>query len=420
MSDFKSRYKQAADGLEPDGRLLESLKADMKAQLTAKPKAELSAADETPAAPAKPNFFVKYGWAFGSAAACLVVALAVGVMLSVGSREMASGGAMMNEAAYDGDAAEMVEGATYGMNGASNADDFADGANGGDVYDEAAGIMPEPEEADNSYIVSTDRTEAAGDAADNAVDDMRTPEEAFSDVQNDLPMPYIEPQQVGRLKPLSYDELKTLVMIDHSGSGLILSDFALYDYIEVLEYNVYYLVMRYDNYGFIFPVVAAFQWVTPSDPIISLRLYTDYDDPYAYTDLRELSVEELEVLFSPSEYTYNFGDGDLYFGDKDIDQLTSLSDEQLFELANKAGEGTLALRDFHELELFDVGFSRYTYTFVCSYRYSVNGQGYALIAHFPDTGYYTAPNQLILRRRGSLKELDLLNDYDRLDWFLAG
>lgn len=406
MSEFKSRYKRAVDRLEPDSRLLESLKADMKAAAHAPPK---------------PNFFVRYGWAFGSAAACLVVALAVGIMLSVGSREMASGGAMMNEAAYNGAAPDMVENAPYGMNG-----DIDDGGADGAANDIADGIVddgavPEPDEASSGAFTfnSTAGAEAAEDKSGSDTD-WRAPEEAFSDVQNDIPMPHIEPQQITALAPLSYQELEVLLMMDQIGSGLILSDFALYDYIEVFNSNVYYLVLRYDTSGFTFPVVAAFQWVTSSDTVIALRLYMNYDDSSPYIDLREMSMADVEYYLLPVGYSYNFGDGEVYFGEKDIDrQLTPLTDEQFFELVNKADRGTLAISDFEELERFGMGYSYYTCTFVCTYTDSATEQGYVLITHFPNTEYDVAPDHLILRRRRSLKELDLLSDYDMLERFLG-
>lgn len=376
MSDFKNEYKQAVDGLEPDGRLLESLKA---------------AAD----APPKPNFFVKYSWAFGSAAACLAVALAVGIMLSVGSREMASGGAMMNDNAV----AETVGNAVYGING-----DAAD--------DEADGAMLEPEESAGSYAVTTYRTAAAED-------DMLTQDAEFSDVEKDISMPDIEPQQVEALKPLSYEELKALMLTDQGGSGLILSDFALYDYIEVVDSNVYYLVLRYDSSGFTFPVVAAIQWFTPSDYVASLRLYQDYDDPSAYIDLRKVSPENLDGYFPWLGYTYYFDGDDVAFSEDDLEQLAPMTDDQFFELMNRADRGTLAFSDFEKLDIFYVEYSSYTYTFVCTYTDAATERGYFLISHFPDKGYSTAPDYLILRRRRSLKELDLLNERDMLGRFMA-
>ena len=72
MSDFKSEYKRAMDGLEPDGKLLEALKNF----------------------PSRQNFFVRYRWVFGTAA-CVAVVLAAGMFLTVGNREerLYSGGA---------------------------------------------------------------------------------------------------------------------------------------------------------------------------------------------------------------------------------------------------------------------------------------------------------------------------------------
>lgn len=400
MSDFRNEYKRAVDRLEPDGRLLESLKTDMKAAVQAPPK---------------PNFFVRYSWAFGSAAACLVVAVAVGVMLSVGSREMANGDAIMNEAAYI-DATEMVENAPYGMNGG------AGGAANGDAEDIADdGAMFEPDEASGGAFTfnSTAEAEAAEDKA-GSYTDMPAPEEVFSDVQNDIPKPDLYPLQVAALQPLSYQELEVLMMMDQSESGLILSDFALYDYVEVIENNVYYLVLRYDTTGFTFPVVAAFQWMTPSDPVIALRLYMDYDDSSPYIDLKEMSMAEVEYYLAPLGYSYDFGEGEVYFGEEDIDRLlTPLTDQQFFDLMNKADRGTLALSDFEELVLFGVGYSYYTCTFVCTYADSATEQGYVLITHFPSTEYGAAPDRLILRRRRSMKELNLLSDYDMLGRFMA-
>ena len=80
MAEFKEEYKQAVDRLEPDSRLIESLKADMKAAVNTSPK---------------PGFFVRYGWVLGSAAACLVVVLAVGVFLTLGKAELSGGSSLM-------------------------------------------------------------------------------------------------------------------------------------------------------------------------------------------------------------------------------------------------------------------------------------------------------------------------------------
>ena len=414
MSDFKSEYKRAVDRLEPDGRLLESLKADMKAAKNAPPK---------------PNFFVKYGWVFGSAAACLAVVLAVSVFFVLGKTEMSSGGAAMPSAADKVGAAELVQAPS--MNGGiyapeNDAEDAGDGRNADDenvVFEPSDGEAPDdayadsaaPEqEAEDLTMTPAGTTRTSGEAFENtaeiSADDDRT--EYYA-------MPYIEPLQVGALKSLSYKELDALMVTDRSERQLTLSDFALYDYVEIIKDNVNYLVLRYDTFGFILPVVAAFEGMSPSDPIVSLRLYKDYEDPSAYIDLREISLENLEDYFPRWGYTYYFDGDDVAFNEDDLEQLTPMTDEQFFELANKAGRGTLTFSDFKELDIFYVGLSSYTYTFVCTYNYSATERGYFLISHFPDKGYNTAPDYLILVRRGSAKELDLLSEYDELGRFLA-
>lgn len=404
MGDFKNEYRQAIDRLEPDGRLIESLKADMKASKNAAPE---------------PSFFVRYGWAFGSAAACLVVALAVGVMLTLGNAEQLSGGSSMaNGAALEGAAAEMVENAPFGVNG-----DIAD--NAGEMDGEGfVGFEPSANDEDGWYNADgygRGEYETIEDTAGSApvITTARPSSEGFK--TNYYPMPYVEPQQVEALKPLSYEELKALMMTDRSESELILSDFSMYDCIEVLGNDKYYLVLRFDYYVFTFPIVAAFQGMSPEDTIMSLCLYKDYNDLSAYINLREISsLDDLAYLIYPSGYVYSFGDDDLYFEDRDLEQLTPITDEQFLELTNRAGRGTLAFSDFEKLDIFYVGLSSDTYTFVCTYREAATEREYFLISHFPDKGHNTAPDYLILRRRNSLKEVDLLNDYDMLVRFLAG
>ena len=389
MGDFKNEYRRAVDRLEPDGRLIESLKADMKAA----------------AAPPKVNFFVRYGWVFGSAAACLAVVLAVSVFFALGSREEMSGGAALNGDAYD-NADKMTENASY------NANENAGEADG-------EWVMQGPGEAGGSYI-ATDYN-----GADNTQEDKDgsypTADERYETA--DCPMPFFEPQQIEALKPLSYEELKALVMIDRSETNLIFTDFSLYNYMEVLKDDVYYLVLRYDRDGLTLPVVAAF----PGEPvdtviseIVSLKICLKHDEADSYMDLRKISMEDFEYYFSPSEYMYDFGEGYMYFGEKDLDRLTPMTDEEFVELMNKAERGSLCLHDFAELERFGVGVSYYTQTLVCAYTDGETGQGYALIAHFQIGNEDAVPDRLILRRRDSIKEVDLLNDYDMLGRFLAG
>lgn len=414
MSDFKSEYKRAVDRLEPDGRLLESLKADMKAAKNAPPK---------------PNFFVKYGWVFGSAAACLAVVLAVSVFFVLGKTEMSSGGAAMPSAADKVGAAELVQAPS--MNGGiyapeNDAEDAGDGRNADDenvVFEPSDGEAPDdayadsaaPEqEAEDLTMTPAGTTRTSGEAFENAAeisaDDDRT--EYYA-------MPYIEPLQVGALKSLSYKELDALMVTDRSERQLILSDFMLYDYVEIVKDNVNYLVLRYNTFGFILPVVAAFEGMSPSDPIVSLRLYKDYEDPSAYIDLREISLENLEDYFPRWGYIYNFNGDDVAFNEDDLEQLTPMTDVQFFELMNKVNRGSLCLRDFEEFEFFDVGFSSYTYTFVCIFTYSATEQEYVLITHFPGTEYDTIPDRMVLVKRRSMKELDLLSEYEELGRFMA-
>ena len=397
MGDFKNEYRQAIDRLEPDSRLIESLKADMKASKNAAPE---------------PSFFVRYGWVFGSAAACLAVVLAVGIMLTLGNAEQLSGGSSMtNGAALEGAEAEMVENAPFGVNG-----DIAD--NAGEMDGDWGPVVFEPEESNADYVRG--EPEAAEDATGNAVITSTTHPSSENFESSYYPMPYVEPQQVEALKPLSYEELKALMMTDRGESELILSDFSMYDCIEVLGNDKYYLVLRFDYYVFTFPVVAAFQGMSPEDAIMSLCLYKDYNDLSAYINLRKISsLDDLEYYIYPSGYVYSFGDGDLYFEDKDLEQLTPITDEQFLELTNRAGRGTLAFSDFEKLDIFYVGLSSDTYTFVCTYREAATKREYFLISHFPDKGYNTAPDYLILRRRRSEEELDLLNEHKMLDSFLG-
>ena len=391
MDGFKSEYRRAADRLEPDGRLLESLKADMK---------------KTAEVPPKPNFFVRYRWVFGSAAACLAVALAVGMFLTLGTRDMQGESSFVNEAATDGAAAapdDLMENGQYGINNA----------------DGAEGAMPEPDgESGGAYPISTD---------EKSIEEAVTPKPGAAveyEPWYDYAIPDIGTEQIEALKPLSYEELKALVMTDRGESNLIFSDFALYDYIERLDDDVYYLVLRYDRDGLTLPVVAAFwsesPWDTVMSEIVSLKICLKYDEADTYMDLRKISMEDLEYYFSPSEYVYDFGEEKVSFGEKDLDRLTPMTDEEFFELMNKVERGSLCLHDFAELERFGLGFSYYTRTLVCTYMYGGTGQGYALIAHFASGEEDAVPDYLILRRRDSLKEVDLLNDYDMLGRFLAG
>ena len=398
MGDFKNEYKRAADRLEPDSRLIEHLKAEMNSAKNA--------------APSKPNFFVKYGWVFGSAAACAVMAVAVSLFFVLGKSELSSGGTFINDAAIERADAEMAENAPYGgVNG-----DIAD--NAGEMDGDWDPVVFEPEESNADYVRG--EPEAAEDATGNAVITSTTHPSSENFESSYYPMPYVEPQQVEALKPLSYEELNVLMLTDRGESELILSDFSMYDCIEVLGNDKYYLVLRFDYYVFTYPVVAAFQGMSPEDPIMSLCLYKDYNDLSAYINLREISsLDDLAYFIYPSGYVYSFGDDDLYFEDRDLDQLTPLTDEQFFELVNNAERGILCLHNFEELELFDVGFSRYTYTFVCSYTNEGTEKEYFLITHFPDTEYDTTPDYMILRRRRNKEELDLLSEYDTLGRFLA-
>ena len=410
MGDFKSEYRQAIDRLEPDNRLLESLKADMRA------------AEE---APPKPNFFVRYRWVFGSAAACLVMALAVGVFLTLGRLEEGStgGGAMFNEGAAD---------------------------NAGAVMDIAQNQAPEPSEISN---MEPDM-EMAADAADDAVDEgyksagygavvttTTTAKEGSADEPTEAAavttttkmagetvaedndqttdiyqLLYAARAQIEELKALSYEELKSLVTIEYN-DGLTLEELDRFYYVDTLNFDGYYVFMRYDYNGVSCPVVAVFGWMSPEDKITSLRLYLGYDDSDGYLDLRRMSPDDIEYYFRSYQYSF---DGDYVdFDEEDLEQLTPITDEQFLELANKAGRGTPAFSDFEKLDIFFVGFSSDTYTFVCTYRDAATEREYFLISHFPDKGYNTAPDYLILRRRRSEEELDLLNRYRELDGFLA-
>ena len=412
MGDFKSEYRRAVDRLEPDNRLLESLKADMKAAENAPPK---------------PNFFVRYRWVFGSAAACLVMALAVGVFLTLGRMEEGStgGGAMYNDGVADnaGAAMEIAQNQKPETSEISNmepdmemAADAADDAVD-DSYKNAGygavvttsttaveGMGDEPTEA----AVVTTTTKMAGETIAEA-------ENGTADIYQML---YAARAQIEELKALSYEELKALVTIEYN-DGLTLEELDRFYYVDTLNLDGYYVFMRYDYNGVSCPVAAVFRWMSPEDKITSLRLYLGYDESDGYLDLRRMSPEDIEYYFGSYRYSYSFGGDDVDFDEEDLEQLTPITDEQFLELANKAGRGTPAFSDFEKLDIFFVGFSSDTYTFACTYRDAATEREYFLISHFPDKGYNTAPDYLILRRRRSEEELDLLNEHKMLDSFLG-
>lgn len=410
MGDFKSEYRRAVDRIEPDNRLLESLKADMKA------------AEE---APPKPNFFVRYRWVFGSAAACMVMALAVGVFLTLGkTADSTGGGAMYIEGAADNAGAAMEvaqnqkpETSEIGdmepdMEMAEDAADDAvdEGYKNGDYgavvttsATAAEGVAEEPTEA--AAIVTT-TTKMAGEAFAEAPD-------GTTDIYQML---YAARAQIEELTALSYEELKALVTIEYN-DGLTLEELDRFYYVDALNFDGYYVFMRYDHNGVSCPVVAMFGWMSPEDKVMSMRLYLGYDDSDGYLDLRRMSPEDIEYYFR--SYRYSFDGDDVAFDEEDLEQLTPITDEQFLELANKAGRGTPAFSDFEKLDIFFVGFSSDTYTFVCTYRDAATEREYFLISHFPDKGYNTAPDYLILRRRRSEEELDLLNEHKMLDSFLG-
>ena len=158
MGDFKREYRRAVDSIEPDSRLIECLKADMKA------------AEEVPP---KPNFFVKYGWVFGSAAACTAVVLAVSMFFVLGRSglndsssimmEGASGNAWPTEKINDAAAQEP----SYGANDEADAADieYTDGA------------MLEAEKG--TYVITT-TTVSQPSAAENNADGFFTDNDSLS------------------------------------------------------------------------------------------------------------------------------------------------------------------------------------------------------------------------------------------------
>lgn len=304
MSDFKSEYKQAVDRLEPDGRLLEVLKADMKAAAEA-PRGNFPA-------PPKPNFFVRYRWVFGSAAACLAVVLAVGVFLTLGGYRISE------SALYNGGAqqADMASDKELSGDAPFDRDDNAGDADGAEPGADEAGretyeisistTSPNIEMSEDNTAVTT-VTQTEGEAVSTDTQNAGKDDIAPGDVEDGRaelpPMLGAEAERLGRLRPLTYEELKGLVTTVNE-RGLSISDFVLYDYIEGVSTEGFYLVLRYDNNDVSCPVVAVFpDSADPSATLKSLKLfvnyddsdrYVNYDDSGRYIELLRMSVEELE------------------------------------------------------------------------------------------------------------------------------
>ena len=415
MSDFKSEYKRAVDRLEPDSRLLEALKADMKAAAEA-PYGNLQA-------PPKPNFFVRYRWAFGSVAACLVLALAVGVFLSLGNgglNMMSEGGSSANMAAEND---YLAENAPYGYGGDDN----------GGMYDESASTFNEVA-ADNDApsggaAITTTSFASGTEVKPESADDEREPtEEAVGEINADaavtdkevrfFPVLGVVAERIDLLRALNYDELKTLVTISNE-SGLTISDFMLYDYIEETS-GAFYLVMRYDDNGVSCPLVAVFSQGDPGTPLVSLIIFfvPDYPDYYSYIDLSQMSVEDFEYYFSYYDYWYAFNNKAMPFAKTDIYELEAITDEQMEELAEKAAQGELIYGEFEKLTHTATS-GEGIYVMGCLYCNERTDEIYALISYFLTQSEAAAPVIVVLRNLSSGESIDLLNEYYMLDRFLA-
>lgn len=248
MSDFKSEYKQAVNRLEPDGKLLEKLKADMKTAIDAPPK---------------PNFFVRYGWVFGSAAACLVaVAFAAGILLLPRSEELSGGADHIN---LDSN------GAPGNFEMAMDPEESGDYFGGNDM--DSAGDCAE------DYGIPNDAEQTANQSVSKN-----------SEALEDAPVPEVEAEQLRRLEPLSYQELTELILAEQD-NGLTVSDFGGYDHIE----EGYFVVLRYDCNGDTYPIAAEFS--PSSEHTVSFRLYLRYGSTFEYVDLEKISAEELGNYF---------------------------------------------------------------------------------------------------------------------------
>lgn len=402
MGDFKSEYRRAVDNIEPDGRLTEYLKADMKAAIEA-PSGSFHV-------PPRPNFFIRYGWAFGSAAACLVAALAVGVFLSLGRPAMESSGAAdadhnAGNNALDIDMGIAENSPEYAEPGADDADGFnGDGSQSAVTTTSMVSAMPG--EAESGPVL----TDMTGDA----------------DERSDIFSSIIETDQRGiaELKAVSYEELKALVAVQQE-SGLTLGDIDFYAYDTITEFgydysygtNEVYLVMRYDYGGSACPLIAVFSGSSPSDSLKSLRLYFGYDTPYRFVDLSLMTAEAFENYIMSDEKR-PFGNSDMPFDDSELKGFETISPTRLREWAALAAEGELTYGELercgHVTKLY-----KGLYTMGCLYSDEKTGKSYALISCYFVQSAEAAPAYVILREMDSGDTLDLLHEYDMLDRFLA-
>lgn len=396
MAEFKKEYKQAVDRLEPDSRLIESLRADMKA-----------------AAAPKPGFFVRYGWVFGSAAACLVLVLAVGVFLTLGNVRELSGGSsngMAEDIANNGDLEGVIEAPTENApyNAAADCEKSAD-----------------PEADEGAYPVTSDNldTDAQETESSAVTTTHKTANESFFPVAAEdgtdvYQLLLAEAKQIETLKALSYSELDTLVAIKQE-DRLILSDFARYDYIDALTYDGYYLFMRYSQDEVSFPVVAVFQWMSPEDPIVSLKLYFNYEVPF-YIDLMQMSQKDLENCLL-TDYLLILGYNAIPLVTDEVRSLRSVSSDMMTEWAERAENGTLTYGDLekggHIIHTPVNGYE--CYTMGSRYYDERTDRDYAVVSCYFVQSAETEPAYVILRDMDSGETLDLLREYNMLERFLA-
>lgn len=401
MAEFKKEYKQAVDRLEPDSRLIESLKADMKA-----------------AASPKVGFFVRYGWLLGSAAACLVVVLAVGVFLTLGNAELSGGSNWIEESIAANDGADLegaddapTEDAPYNAGAAEvekSADCEADEASGGAYLDTTTAVSINDDEAEGNVITTTSKAAA---------------ETFFPSVAEDAADVYqillATEEQIESLDSLNYSDLNKLVVTEQE-DGLILSDFALYDYIDYLNYDGYHLVMRYCQDDVSFPVFATFQWMSPSDPVTSLKLYFSYEDPYNYIDLMQMSEEDLENCLL-TDFWMIIGYNAIPLVADEVRGLRSVSSEMMAEWVEKAKRGTLTYGDFERSgHVILLPSERYECCIMGNlYHDESTGRNYAVVSCYLVQSAEAAPAFVILRDIDSGETLDLLHKYDMLDRFLS-
>lgn len=412
MCDFKSEYKRAIDKIEPDSRLLEKLKADMKAAAKVPPK---------------PNFFVRYRWTFGTAAACLVMVLAVGVFLTLGRPDHSGGSAMYDGAANDAAANThaantYIEGNVKPEGEPESAEMDGDSSNmapsaaaNGAAYDAAK----DSEKAGGNVAVTTSTTvlnksdELTGDstyAAGDAQESFGTVADDSSDIYSILG---IMTERIEALRALSYADIKELTSGEEG--TLTLADFLRFDHIDKFS-GRYILIMRYENGGVSRPLAATFHSTEPDEPLMSLVLFYGYNNPNSYAEL-SWHWDDIDRYLS-AEYWYTFGNDGIGFDNKQLDRHVPITVEQLKELAAKAERGALAYTDFKGLDHLAAGYGS-IYTLVSSCFDESTGQGYALISYFLSGADDAAPAYVILRRRDSEEELDLLNEYYLLDRFLA-